>query len=82
MKNPPTHRNDADLQITIFSHDRRIREVVSILLFRVLYAYVVRGGNADLRSASCVRFGPIGSGVHFYGQATAEIGGLSHFSFD
>ena len=21
MKNPPTHRNDADLQITIFSHD-------------------------------------------------------------
>src|SRR2546425_12509632 len=25
MKNPPTHRNDADLQITIFSHDQRLR---------------------------------------------------------
>ena len=29
MKNPPTHRNDADLQITIFSHDRRLRGELS-----------------------------------------------------
>src|SRR5882724_4073265 len=33
MKNPPTHRNDADLQITIFSHDHRGCRVLLFKLF-------------------------------------------------
>jgi hypothetical protein len=41
-----------------------------------------RGELTGIQRASRVRFGPIGAGVYFHSQATAELGGLSHFFFN
>jgi hypothetical protein len=63
--------------------DTSIRAAARLMMKKKLGCLpCVRGRNTDLRSASRVRIGPIGSSVHFHCQATAEIGGLGHFSFN